>query len=167
MSLQQPARSPPIGKPVEGLRLNHLQITIPRGTLAAMRSALLDFYVDGLGFGVTTVPKFGDSHLFLTTDPEGSQFIYVAESPTPALIEGDDHLGFHVRDRAIVDRVLELCRRVRAGDARMQIRELEDLELAETSTHAFYFRYLLPIWIDVQVIEHRAGFEPKRRWRFE
>ena len=101
---------PAQNKPVAGLRLNHLQITIPQGSLAAMRPALLAFYADTLGFGVTTVPKFGDSHLFLTSDPEGSQFIYVAESPTPAVIEGDDHLGFHVRDRATVDHVLELCR---------------------------------------------------------
>ena len=154
-------------KPVAGLRLNHLQITIPQGSLAAIRPALLDFYVEQLGFGVTAVSKFGDAHLFLTSDPEGSQFIYVAESPTPAVIAGDDHLGFHVRDRATVDQVLELCRTVRTHDARMQIRELEDLELPETSTHAFYFRYLLPIWIDVQFIDHRAGFEPTRRWRFE
>ena len=156
-----------MSKAIEGLRLNHLQVTIPEGSLAPMREALLAFYVEGLGFGVTTVPKFGDSHLFLTSDPEGSQFIYVAESPTPAIIRGDDHLGFHVRDRATVDQVLELCRQVRTRDARMQIRELEDLELPETSTHAFYFRYLLPIWIDVQVIDYRAGFEPKRRWRFD
>lgn len=158
---------PSQNKPITGLRLNHLEITIPQGALAAMRPALLAFYADRLGFGVTTVPKFGDSHLFLTSDPEGSQFIYVAESPTPAVIAGDDHLGFHVRDRATVDQALELCRSVRAHDARMQIRELEDLELPETSTHAFYFRYLLPIWIDVQFIDYRAGFEPKRRWRFD
>jgi catechol 2,3-dioxygenase-like lactoylglutathione lyase family enzyme len=152
--------------PLAGLRFNHLEITLPQGSLAGLRDALVAFYVDSLGFGITTVPGFGEGHLFLTTDPEGSQFIYVAESATPAVIRGEDHLGFHVDDRAAVDRVLELCRAVRARDPRMEIRELEDLELPQTSTHAFYFRYLLPIWIDVQVIEYRAGFAPKRRWRF-
>jgi hypothetical protein len=151
---------------IEGMRLNHLEITIPQGSLATIREALTTFYVDGLGFQISTLPKFGDSHLFLLTDPEGSQFIYVAENAQPAIIRGDDHLGFHVRDRDVVDRMLGLCRQVRARDARMEIRELEDLEFPETSTHAFYFRYLLPIWFDVQVIEFRPGFEPKRHWRF-
>jgi hypothetical protein len=151
---------------IEGMRLNHLEITIPEGSLAKNREALLAFYVDGLGFQVSTMPTFGDSHLFLLTDPEGSQFIYVAESAQPAIIKGDDHLGFHVRDRSVVDRMLDLCKQARARDARMEIRELEDLEFPETSTHAFYFRYLLPIWFDIQVIQFRSGFEPKRRWQF-
>lgn len=153
-------------KHIDGLRLNHLQVTIARNTLAGIRDDLLAFYRDALGFGVTQVEAFGPDHLFLTTDPEGSQFIYVAEHDFPAIIRGDDHLGFHVRDREAVDGILAECRAVAARDSRMEIRVLEDLELPQTRTHAFYFRYLLPIWIDVQVIEFRAGCEPRRRWQF-
>ncbi len=155
-----------MGKLIDGMHLNHLEITVAQGSLAPMREALLEFYVSELGFGVSTIPNFGDSHLFLLCDPEGSQFIYVAESQRPAIISGDDHLGFHMRDRAAVDGILGLCRRVQQHDPRMQIRELEDLELPQTSTHAFYFRYLLPIWFDIQVIDFKPGFEPKRQWRF-
>ncbi len=153
-------------KHIDGLRLNHLQVTIPRNTLGQMRNDLLAFYQEALGFGVTQVEAFGPDHLFLTTDPEGSQFIYVAEHDFPAIIRGDDHLGFHVRDRTVVDEILKECRAVAARDPRMEIRVLEDLELPQTSTHAFYFRYLLPVWIDVQVIEFRPGCAPKRRWQF-
>jgi hypothetical protein len=48
----------------------------------------------------------------------------------------------------------------------MQIKELEDLDLPQTVTHAFYFRYLLPIWFDIQVIEFKPGFEPEHRWTY-
>lgn len=150
--------------PISGLRFNHLEITIPPGTLGEIREDLESFYCGTLGFGLTVLPEFGAGHLFLTTDPEGSQFIYVKEDPSWAVIRSDDHLGFHVNDRGAVDRLLALCRAREAHDARMQIRNLEDLELERTITHAFYFRYLLPISFDVQVIEFRAGFEPARRW---
>jgi catechol 2,3-dioxygenase-like lactoylglutathione lyase family enzyme len=151
---------------IEGLRFNHLQVTIPQGTLNGIREDLLAFYCEALGFGVTQVAAFGDAHLFLTTDAEGSQFIYVAEHAQPMIVRGDDHLGFHVDSRQAVDRVLEQCQALQRRDSRMEIRVLEDLELERTSTHAFYFRYLLPIWIDVQVILFKPGFEPKRRWRY-
>ena len=152
--------------PLKGLRFNHLEITIPRGSLMSMKADLLAFYRDTLGFGTTELDEFGSGHLFLTTDPEGSQFVYIKEHETPALIRGDDHLGFHVDDRAAVDAVLARCEALQAHDTRMQIMKLADLELASTSTHAFYFRYLLPIWFDVQCIQFRPGFEPARRWRY-
>ena len=42
-------------------------------------------------------------------------------------------------------------------DARVEIKEYEDLEVADTTVHAFYVRFLLPIWFDVQVIERAPG----------
>lgn len=153
-------------KLVNGLRMNHLQVSLPRGSLAAMRADLERFYCATLGFGVTSVDAFGPDHLFLTTDAEGSQFIYVSEHEHAMVAGPDDHLGFHVPSRAAVDEFLAECRAVAARDPRMEIRVLDDLELPQTSTHAFYFRYLLPLWFDVQVIDFRPGFEPARRWRF-
>jgi hypothetical protein len=32
--------------------------------------------------------------------------------------------------------------------------------------HAFYVKYLLPIWFDVQVIERNAGPEPEKKWQY-
>jgi catechol 2,3-dioxygenase-like lactoylglutathione lyase family enzyme len=151
-------------KPIQGMRINHLQVTIPRGSLAGIQEDLLAFYRDTLGFGVTSVAEFGPNHLFLTTDDEGSQFIYVSEHEHPAIIGGDDHLGFHVPTRAAVDAFLVACRALQSRDPRMEIRPLDDLDLPATVTHAFYFRFLLPIWFDVQVIEFKPGFAPAKRW---
>ena len=40
------------------------------------------------------------------------------------------------------------------------------LVVAGTTTRAFYVRFLLPIWFDVQVIEFSAEAQPERQWRF-
>jgi hypothetical protein len=32
--------------------------------------------------------------------------------------------------------------------------------------HAFYFKYLLPIFFDVQCLEYAPGAEPARQWRY-
>lgn len=149
-----------------GARMNHMEVTVAPGTLANSLRDLVAFYCDTLGFGHNRMEVFAQPHVFLTTDPAGSQFIYIAEHAQPMKVGGDDHLGFHMQDRAAVDRVLQACRDLRQRDDRMQIQELGDLDLTQTSTHAFYFRYLLPIWFDIQVIEFKPGFEPKHRWTY-
>ena len=154
-------------KLVERMRMNHLEVTVPIGSFAALRDALVSFYGHKIGFGVNSIDAFGPNHVFLTRDPEGSEFLYVAEHEKPMSVGGDDHLGFHVDSRSTVDAILELCRSTRTHDARMQIRELEDLETTQTYTHAFYFRYLLPIWFDIQFIEFKPGFAPSRHWHFD
>ena len=60
-----------------------------------------------------------------------------------------------MQDTQAVDRLLDACRRRAEVDPRMEIRELDDLDLDQTRTHAFYFRYLLPIWFDIQFIEFK------------
>jgi hypothetical protein len=32
--------------------------------------------------------------------------------------------------------------------------------------HAFYVKYLLPIWFDVQVLEQKPGTGPAKRWQY-
>jgi len=154
-------------KYVDRMRMNHLEVTIPRGSFAGIRDSLVAFYGNVLGFGVNSIEAFGPTHMFLTRDIEGSEFLYVAEHDQPMIVGGDDHLGFHVDSRATVDALLTECRAVQGRDLRMQIRELEDLETTQTYTHAFYFRYLLPIWFDIQFIEFKPGSVPRRRWHFD
>ena len=154
-------------KYVDRMRMNHMEVTIPKGSFAGIRDSLVAFYGDALGFGVNSLEAFGPNHMFLTRDIEGSEFLYVAEHDQPMIVGGDDHLGFHVDSPATVDALLSECRAVHARDPRMQIRELEDLETAQTFTHAFYFRYLLPIWFDIQFIEFKPGSVPARRWHFD
>lgn len=144
-------------KHVDGMRMNHLEVTIPVGTFAGIRPDLIAFYGEQLGFGVNSIEAFGPNHLFLLKDAVGSEFIYVAEHERPMIVGGDDHLGFHVASPAAVGAILAECRAVEIRDSRMQIRMLEDLVTPQTVTHAFYFRYLLPIWFDIQHIDFRPG----------
>jgi hypothetical protein len=150
----------------DGALMNHMEVTVAQGALADTMDDLLAFYCGTLGFGHAQMDAFAQPHVFLTTDPAGAQFIYVAEHAQPMVVGGDDHLGFHMKGQAAVDRLLEACKQRRQSDDRMQIRELDDLDLPQTHTHAFYFRYLLPIWFDIQFIEFKPGFEPKQRWTF-
>jgi hypothetical protein len=66
---------------------------------------------------------------------------------------GYDHLGLLQDTRAEVDELLEACKRYREKDDRVQIQEYEDLVYPQLTVHAFYVKYLLPIYFDVQVME--------------
>jgi hypothetical protein len=136
-------------------RINHMEVTVERGTLEAMMPALKSFYCETLGLVPAHLDAFPGPHVFLNSEDFKSFFIYVAEHEQPMIVRGDDHLGFHMQDVQAVDRVLNACRTVAKADRRMQIRELDDLDLQQTHTHAFYFRYLLPIWFDIQYIRFK------------
>ena len=82
-------------------------------------------------------------------------------SETPIDAPGYDHLGFLYDTREQVDDRLEQVKRWQEKDERVRIKEYEDLVTGATTVHAFYVRYLLPIWFDVQSIEH-AGPIPSR-----
>ena len=66
---------------------------------------------------------------------------------------GYDHLGLLFDDRAEIDERLAKAKTWQAKDDRVQIKEYEDLVTGGVTVHAFYVKYLLPIWFDVQVIE--------------
>jgi hypothetical protein len=78
----------------------------------------------------------------------------------------DDHLGLHVDSAAEVAAMLARCEAFGADHPELEIRRLDVLDLKATVTHAFYVRYLLPIWFDIQHIAHKPGHEPARAWRF-
>ena len=67
---------------------------------------------------------------------------------------------------AQVDRVFSAVRAWRQKDERVQVKEYDDLVQGDVTVHAFYVRYLLPIWFDVQAIEYEAAAAPKRAWHF-
>ena len=66
---------------------------------------------------------------------------------------GFDHLGLLQDSRAEVDDLLEACKRYKDKDDRVQIQEYEDLVYPGLTVHAFYVKYLLPIYFDVQSME--------------
>ena len=138
------------------MRFNHMELTLPVGTLDdVVRKEIDDFYGEVFGWtGIDTEVVGQLCHILLTG--EGGDFILLAESDRPISSPGYDHLGLLQPTRADVDELLERCRRRREHDERVQVKEYEDLVTGDLVVHAFYVKYLLPIWFDVQCME-RAG----------
>ena len=147
-------------------RFNHMELTLPVGGLETGRQEIKDFYADLLGWDAIDVPILGQTGLLLRTDPETSQFILVTEQRNHLSCPGFDHLGFYYDTRAEVDSLLEECQKRQEQDPRIELKLYDDLEAGPTTVRAFYVRFLLPIWFDVQAIDYEAGQEPERRWSF-
>ena len=134
------------------MRFNHMELTFEPGTLdAACRHDINEFYGDMFGWNGHDIELLDQKCFFLSVD-EG-QFILCAESPKYMQSKGYDHLGLLFDDRAEIDERLAKAKAWQAKDDRVQIKEYEDLVTGGVTVHAFYVKYLLPIWFDVQVIE--------------
>lgn len=149
------------------LRFNHMELTVPLGELDGMREPIQEFYGDVFGMDTIDVPILGQTGLLLRTDPETSQFILITEQKNHLRSPGFDHLGFLHNSRSEVDAVREKCGKWQARDARVEIKDYEDLVIQGTTTRAFYVRYLLPIWFDVQVIEYEDDVAPTKNWQYQ
>jgi hypothetical protein len=138
------------------MRFNHMELTFERGTLDEIFRKEVDaFYGDVFGWnGIDTEVVGQLTHILLAGDR--GDFILLAESGKPMQSPGYDHLGLLQGTRAEVDDLLAKCKEWQARDDRVQIKEYDDLVVGDLVTHAFYVRYLLPIWFDVQCME-RGG----------
>ncbi len=137
------------------LRFNHMELTMPVGTLdEGGRDDIRRFYGEVFGFEALDVPVLGRLGLLLRTDEATSQFLLLMESEKPLDAPGYDHLGFLYDTREEVDDRLDQVQRWQEKDDRVRIKEYDDLVIGDTTVHAFYVRHLLPIWFDVQCIEH-------------
>jgi hypothetical protein len=146
------------------MRFNHMEMTLATGTLDdAFRADLESFYAGVLGWESMHYELFGRRGHLLRPDPD--QFILLLEVDEPVSSPGYDHLGLLVESREEVDELAEVCKRFKEKDARMAIKEMDDLVSPNVVCHAFYVRYLLPFWFDVQALEYRSGKAPSRRWQ--
>lgn len=138
------------------MRFNHMELTFPRGTLTTeLREEIDAFYGSVFGWtGVDTEVVGQLCHILLSE--EAQQFILLAESDKPIESPGFDHLGLLFATRQEVDDKLEQCKRYQEKDDRVRIKEYDDLVTGDLTTYAFYVKYLLPIYFDVQCME-RAG----------
>lgn len=147
------------------MRFNHMELTLPRGTLDdRFRADVKRCYGDVLGWTTMDVPLLDQLTCYLA--PDDGQFILLAESDAPLSSPGYDHLGLHVDSREQVDELLEQCRKFQETDERLRIKEYDDLVTGPVTVCAFYVKYLLPIWFDVQHIRYATGSEPEKRWRY-
>jgi len=147
------------------MRFNHMELSFARGTLTKeFRDEVDAFFCGVLGWGSLDTDVVGQScHLLL---PDDGQFILLAEGNEPMSSPGYDHLGLLVDSRQEVDGILAECRRFQEKDDRLRLKEYEDLTAPSLTVHAFYVKYLLPIWFDVQCLERPPGTEPSRRWQY-
>ncbi len=147
------------------LRFNHMELTLPPGDLATHRDDITRFYGELLGWTASDVPILGQVGLLLRTDAATSQFILVTEQRVHIDSPGYDHLGLLCETRAEVDGYLRTAQTLQAADDRVQIKEYEDLVNGDHVTRAFYVKFLLPIWFDIQCFE-RAGAPEPDRWSY-
>ena len=147
------------------LRFNHMELTFPPGTLTdEFRAEIDSVFVDILGFRAVDAEVVGQrTHILL---PDDGQFILLAEGKQWMDSPGYDHLGFLLDNREEVDETLTALEKFASTDDRMRIKRYEDLHQGPVTVHAFYFKFLLPIWFDVQCLEYAAGNGPKRQWRY-
>ncbi|NNE73689.1 MAG: hypothetical protein HKN26_08510 [Acidimicrobiales bacterium] len=142
-----------------------MELTLPPGTLTdGFRTDVDAFYADVLGWQNKMVPILG-THGYLM-QPDSGQFILLLESDDHMQSPGYDHLGLLADSRAEVDRIMAECQAFAEQDDRMQLKFYDDLVSPSVTVHAFYVRYLLPIWFDVQSMERPPGQGPERSWQF-
>ncbi len=137
------------------MRFNHMELTFPRGTLTAeCREEIDTFY--GAVFGWTALDTEVVGQLCHLLQPDPGQFILLAESDRPMSSPGYDHLGLLQDSRDDVDRLLEECTRFADKDDRVSIVQYDDLVYPNLTVHAFYVKYLLPVYFDVHCLERAA-----------
>ncbi len=148
------------------IRFNHMEITVPRGFVAAEGDNLVRFLEDVFGFLPSVFPGLDVPYIVMKTDPDATQFLFIPEHDALMQRASDDHLGFHLDSAAAVETLLKKCEDWRGQDPRVEIRDIGILHLEQTATRAIYVRYLLPIWFDIQNIAAKPGFPPARAWQF-
>ncbi len=152
------------------LRFNHMELTLPMGSLdeGGDREAIKKFYSEIFGFRATDVFIVKQNALLLATDTETSQFILMTQMKEPMHSPSYDHLGFLVDSRAEVDELLAKCEKFQQHDDRVKIKNYDDIPAGENATvRAFYVKYILPIYFDVQCIEyHSEDARPPKQWQY-
>ncbi|MCU1394021.1 MAG: hypothetical protein JWM34_2449 [Ilumatobacteraceae bacterium] len=144
-----------------------MELTFPRGTLTPEFRADVDaFYGPIFGWRAVDTPVMGQSCHLLMVDDHVGQFLLLAESDAPMSSPGYDHLGLLQDTRAEVDSILEQCLAFQAHDERVKVKQYKDDPTATMTIHAFYVKYLLPIWFDVQSMERHDG-SPNPGWTYQ
>jgi len=147
------------------VRFNHMELSFPKGTLTdEFRGEVDAFFGSVFGWAAQDTQVIGQRcHLL---QPDDGQFILLAESSKPLASPGYDHLGLLMDTREEVDATLEACQRYADKDDRVKILLYDDLVYPTLTVHAFYVKYLLPIYFDVQCMERPEGTGPAMRWQY-
>ena len=140
------------------MRFNHMELTLPIGTLTPeFREDVDAFYGSIFGWKGLDTEIVGQNAHLLQVDEYTNQFILLAEYKKPLSSPGYDHLGLLQETREDVDKLLAACKDFQAHDDRVRIKEYDDLVNPTVTVHAFYVKFLLPIYFDVQCLERAPG----------
>ncbi len=135
------------------MRFNHMELTFPVGTLTKeFREEVDAFFGSVFSWSSLDTEVVGQMCHLLMPDP--GQFILLAESPKPMSSPGYDHLGLLQDTREEVDDLLVACERYQEKDDRVTVVRYDDLEYPGLTVHAFYVKFLLPIFFDVQSLDY-------------
>jgi extradiol dioxygenase family protein len=148
-------------------RFNHMELTFAPGTLRDSVDEIKNFYGEVFGAKVVDLPMFdGQLSFQIQLDEFNSQFLVLVESNDYMQSPGYDHLGMLCDSRADVDALRGKIKTLQAKDSRIQIKDYDDFKSERAVTRAFYFKHLLPIWFDVQVIEFKPEHQQSKSWKF-
>ena len=133
------------------MRFNHMELTFPVGSLTAtLREEIDGFYSSIFGWAALDTDVVGQSVISCCpTRISSSSWRRANVRWSP----GYDHLGLLQDTRQEVDDLLDACERYAEKDDRVSIKRYEDLVYPGLTVHAFYVKYLLPIYFDVQSME--------------
>lgn len=151
------------------MRINHLELTLPPGTLEREKANINAFYQDVFGWEGIEVPmvKLDCPKYLLRFDAESSQFLFLTEEANALKSTSFDHIGLILENRAAVDAAYATAQRWQQQDARVEFMEMQDMDAGMLNNHSFYVRYILPLWIELQALEYKPEFAPQKRWRYE
>jgi hypothetical protein len=144
--------------------LNHVEMTMPRGTLTDSFCGELDqLLCEILGWseGKTMTmpnPTTGGTELARMYDITENQFFALHEDDRYGTMGSDDHFGLTVESFDRLEEILEGCKKLQARDDRLVFLHLPEgrpatLETDTKMTRGFYVKYLLPSYIDIQASE--------------
>ena len=150
------------------MRINHLELTLPPGTLAREKDNLNRFYQDVFGWEGIEVPmvQLNCPKYLLRFDAESSQFLFLTEEADALKSTSFDHIGLILEDRAAVDSAYERVKAWQQQDVRVEIMDMQDMDAGMLNNHSFYVRYLLPLWFELQALEYKPEFKPQKQWHY-
>jgi hypothetical protein len=142
-------------------RFNHVALSVPAELLSREgREDLLDFYGDV--FGWTEMPTLSeDGKLLVLRAWRNDQFVFLQAADDPMRCDAREHFGLSVARLDQLDRIHEAARRRAERDPRVEIvpRKTDDFQVLKL--HAFYLRYRIPLWIEVQCFEWAQGVDAR------
>jgi hypothetical protein len=151
--------SDPVFEPAP--RFNHVAMSVPSELLSPEgRADVLRFHGDV--FGWTEMPSMSeDGKLLVLRAYRNDQFVFLAASDDPMRCDAKEHWGMSVATPAMLDRMYEAACKFRERDPRVEIIERKTDDFRVLKLHAFYVRYRVPLWTEVQCFEWAEGVDER------